>query len=72
MRSEIRDNREEIMKERIKENQKVLDQLQQHKNVFSELETKYNSLELRLNLFEKTHRKNNIIISGLDHSENVI
>lgn len=66
VKTEIRESKEELKNEIIKENQKVLDQLQQHKEAISDLETKYRSLELRLNSFDKQYRKNSIIIHGLE------
>lgn len=57
--------KEEIKREIITENNKILEQLNEHKKKFSYLESQFNSLEQRCMNFERLYRKNNIIIFGL-------
>lgn len=64
IKEEIRENREEI----IKENNKILNQLQTNTKRLDTLENKYNALELRCIQLDRIQRKNNIIIFGLQSS----
>lgn len=62
MSNEIRD---EIKKEIVKENRKIIEHLQNNSQRISQLENNCKSLEIRINYLEKVHRKNNIVIYGL-------
>lgn len=69
IKEEVRENREEIKKEIIKENKKILSKLEENSKRIDELEDKYRALELRCIQLERNHRKNNVVIYGLEAPE---